>query len=110
MRRPCAALLCVVASLCGRSCAFSGGLGRSSRLRPSATSLRMGFFDFGKKAAPPVKNDEVFKPKLGRRVDDTLNTIPQKGPSMDAGSAKMVGFYGVLAAAVGLALSYSPPS
>ena len=46
------------------------------------------------------------KPPLGSRVDDSLSTIPQKGPSLDAGSAKMVGFYGVLAVAVGLALSY----
>ena len=55
-------------------------------------------------------NKDAFKPALGSRVDDTLSTIPQKGPSLDMGSAKMVGFYGVLAAAVGLALSYSPPS
>ena len=51
-------------------------------------------------------NKDAFKPQLGSRVDDTLSTIPQKGPSLDMGSAKMVGFYGVLAAAVAAALAY----
>ena len=49
---------------------------------------------------------DAYKPALGSRVDDTLSTIPQKGPSLDMGSAKMVGFYGVLAAAVAAALAY----
>jgi len=51
-------------------------------------------------------NKDAYKPALGSRVDDTLSTIPQKGPSLDMGSAKMVGFYGVLAAAVAAALAY----
>ena len=51
-------------------------------------------------------NKDAYKPALGSRVDDTLSTIPQKGPSLDVGSAKMVGFYGVLAAAVAAALAY----
>ena len=45
-------------------------------------------------------NKGASKPALGSRVDDTLPTIPQKG------SAKMVGVYGVLAAAVAAALAY----
>ena len=51
-------------------------------------------------------NKDAYKPALGSRVDDTLSTIPQKGPSLDMGSAKMVGFYGVLAAAVAAALAF----
>ena len=52
-------------------------------------------------------NKDASKPALGSRVDDALSTIPQKGPSpLDVGSAKMVGFYGVLAAAVAAALAY----
>ena len=51
-------------------------------------------------------NKDAYKPALGSRVDDTLSTIPQKGPSLDMGSAKMVGFYGVLAAAVDAALAF----
>ena len=51
-------------------------------------------------------NKDAYKPALGSRVDDTLSTIPQKGPSLDMGSAKMVGFYGVLAAGLAAALAY----
>ena len=57
-------------------------------------------------AADRRSNKDAYKPQLGSRVDDTLSTIPQKGPSLDMGSAKMVGFYGVLAAAVAAALAY----
>ena len=57
-------------------------------------------------AADRRSNKDAYKPALGSRVDDTLSTIPQKGPSLDMGSAKMVGFYGVLAAAVAAALAY----
>ena len=59
-----------------------------------------------KHAVDRRSNKDAYKPALGSRVDDTLSTIPQKGPSLDMGSAKMVGFYGVLAAAVAAALAY----
>ena len=59
-----------------------------------------------KRAVDRRSNKDAYKPQLGSRVDDTLSTIPQKGPSLDMGSAKMVGFYGVLAAAVAAALAY----
>ena len=59
-----------------------------------------------KHAVDRRSNKDAYKPALGARVDDTLSTIPQKGPSLDMGSAKMVGFYGVLAAAVAAALAY----
>ena len=51
-------------------------------------------------------NKDASKPALGSRVDGTPSTIPQKGPSLDVGSAKTVGSYGVLAAAVAAALAY----
>ena len=78
-------------------------------------ALRLGqsvvrFFDTRRcrvvDAANRRSNKDAYKPQLGSRVDDTLSTIPQKGPSLDMGSAKMVGFYGVLAAAVAAALAY----
>ena len=59
-----------------------------------------------KHAVDRRSNKDAYKPALGSRVDDTLSTIPQKGPSLDMGSAKMVGFYGVLAAAVAAALAF----
>mmetsp|Transcript_13942 Transcript_13942/g.43217 ORF Transcript_13942/g.43217 Transcript_13942/m.43217 type:complete len:105 (+) Transcript_13942:133-447(+) len=77
--------------------------------RPLARSarVRMGLFDslFKKKS-----NKDFYKPKLGGRVDSAMETFvePQKGPSLDLGNAKMVSFYAVLAAAVGLALAYQP--
>ena len=72
------------------------------RHRSHATSHRRGH----ERAVDRRSNKDAYKPALGSRVDDTLSTIPQKGPSLDMGSAKMVGFYGVLAAAVAAALAY----
>ena len=71
------------------------------RHRSHATSSRRT-----QRAVDRRSNKDAYKPALGSRVDDTLSTIPQKGPSLDMGSAKMVGFYGVLAAAVAAALAY----
>ena len=75
----------------------------ASRTTPSITRRRRGGH---KRAVDRRSNKDAYKPQLGSRVDDTLSTIPQKGPSLDMGSAKMVGFYGVLAAAVAAALAY----
>lgn len=74
-------------------------------------ATRPHLFGLGKRDAPAPTNAETFKPKLGSRVDDALarEVTPQKGPTIDfsGGGAKMAAFYGVLAAAVGLALTYS---
>jgi hypothetical protein len=76
----------------------------ASHTTPSITPRRRG--GGHKRAVDRRSNKDAYKPALGSRVDDTLSTIPQKGPSLDMGSAKMVGFYGVLAAAVAAALAY----
>mmetsp|Transcript_7040 Transcript_7040/g.19687 ORF Transcript_7040/g.19687 Transcript_7040/m.19687 type:complete len:96 (-) Transcript_7040:77-364(-) len=93
MQRPCA-LLCLAAAVG----AFQPPAARGQQLTQ--------MYGFDNPASRPKSNKDAYKPALGSRVDDTLSTIPQKGPSLDMGSAKMVGFYGVLAAAVAAALAY----
>jgi len=88
--------LLLLLSLVGVAAAFTAPRCSQSRV----AVVRMGFLDnFRKKEK---SNNEVFKPKLGGRVDKAMkeNVKPQTGPSFDEGSAKMVGFYALLGAAI----------
>lgn len=88
--------LLLLLSLVGVAAAFTAPRCSQSRV----AVVRMGFLDnFRKKEK---SNDEVFKPKLGGRVDKAMkeSVKPQTGPSFDEGSAKMVGFYALLGAAI----------
>lgn len=89
--------LLLLLSLVGVAAAFTAPRCSQSRV----AVVRMGFLDnFRRKKEK--SNDEVFKPKLGGRVDKAVkeNAKPQTGPSFDEGSAKMVGFYALLGAAI----------